>query len=152
MNLFARALGGWLSDRIGARRGIDGRATLLGLLLLCEGFALVAFSRAGVIPLAIAALIAVGLFVKMANGATYGVVPFVSRRALGSVAGIVGAGGNAGAVAMGFLFRTEGVAPEQAFLWLGAVVAFASMAAFVVSLLATDEERGTERPSAEPAA
>jgi NNP family nitrate/nitrite transporter-like MFS transporter len=119
---------------------------------LCEGFALVASSRASVLPLAIAALIAVGLFVKMANGAAYGVVPFVSRRALGSVAGIVGSGGNAGAVAMGFLFRAEGVAPEQAFLWLGAVVAFASMAAFVVSLLATDEERGTARPSAETAA
>src|SRR5262245_29655225 len=39
MNLFARALGGWLSDRVGAARGVTGRATLLGLLLLFEGFA-----------------------------------------------------------------------------------------------------------------
>jgi NNP family nitrate/nitrite transporter-like MFS transporter len=152
MNLFARALGGWLSDRIGARRGLEGRATLLGLLLLCEGFALVAFSQANVLTLSIAALITVGLFVKMANGATYGVVPFVSRRALGSVTGIVGAGGNAGAVAMGFLFRAEGVAPEHAFLWLGAVVAFTSMAAFAVSLLASDEERAALPANAELAA
>ena len=141
MNLFARALGGWLSDRVGARRGIAGRATLLGLLLLCEGFALVAFARAEALALSIAALITVGLFVKMSNGATYGVVPFVNRASLGSVTGIVGAGGNAGAVAAGFLFRLEGVSSEQAFLWLGAVVAFASIAAFVVSLLASDEER-----------
>jgi NNP family nitrate/nitrite transporter-like MFS transporter len=145
MNLFARALGGWLSDRVGARRGVAGRATLLGLLLLCEGFALVAFSRAGALALSIAALITVGLFVKMANGATYGVVPFVSRRALGSVTGIVGAGGNAGAVAAGFLFRLEGVAPQQAFLWLGAVVTFVSGFAFVVSLLADDQERAAVR-------
>ena len=42
---------------------------------------------------------------KMAEGATYAVVPFVNKKALGSVAGIVGAGGNAGAVAAGFLFK-----------------------------------------------
>ncbi len=89
----------------------------------------------------IVALITVGLFVRMANGATHGVVPFVNCASLGSVTGIVGAGGNAGAIAAGFLFRIEGVSPEQAFLWLGAVVAFASIAAFVVSLLASDEER-----------
>jgi MFS transporter, NNP family, nitrate/nitrite transporter len=149
MNLFARALGGWLSDRIGARRGLEGRATLLGLLLLCEGFALVVFSQASTLTLAVCALITVGLFVKMSNGATYGVVPFVSRSALGSVAGIVGAGGNAGAVAMGFLFRAEGVAPERAFLWLGLAVAFVSMAAFLVSLLASDEERASPAPAGE---
>jgi NNP family nitrate/nitrite transporter-like MFS transporter len=149
MNLFARALGGWLSDRVGAKRGLEGRATLLGLLLLGEGFALVAFSQAAALPLAIAALITTGLFIKMSNGATYGVVPFVSRRALGSVTGIVGAGGNAGAVAAGFLFRSESIAPEQAFLWLGAIVAFASMFAFVVSLLASDEERAAAPANAE---
>ena len=42
-----------------------------------------------------------GLFVKMSNGATYSVVPFVNKRALGAVAGIVGAGGNVGAVLAG---------------------------------------------------
>jgi MFS transporter, NNP family, nitrate/nitrite transporter len=39
-----------------------------------------------------------GLFIKMSNGATYVVVPFVNRKALGAVAGIVGAGGNVGCV------------------------------------------------------
>ena len=46
-----------------------------------------------------------GLFIKMSNGATYSIVPFVNKRALGAVAGIVGAGGNVGAVLAGFLFR-----------------------------------------------
>lgn len=139
MNLFARALGGWLSDRVGRLRGVAGRASLLSLLLLGEGFALLAFARADSLMLAIPALLGVGLFVKMSNGATYGVVPFVNRRALGAVTGIVGAGGNVGAVAAGFLFRAEGIAPEQAFLILGVVVALVSGAASIVSLLGGDE-------------
>lgn len=148
LNLFARALGGWLSDRIGLRRGVAGRATLLGLLLLGEGFALAAFSRAGTLACAIPALLAVGLFVKMANGATYGVVPFVSPEALGSVTGIVGAGGNAGAIAAGTIFALDGVAHEQAFLVLGAAVAFASGFAFATSLVLDDAGGASSKTAA----
>ena len=54
------------------------------------------FSQAGILPLAIALMLAFGLFVKMSNGATYAVVPFINRRSLGTVAGVVGAGGNVG--------------------------------------------------------
>jgi NNP family nitrate/nitrite transporter-like MFS transporter len=74
------------------------------------------------LALAMASMIVFGLFVHMAAGATYAVVPFVNRRALGSVAGIVGAGGNAGAVAAGFLFRTPTDWWPAALLILGAVV------------------------------
>ncbi|MBM4336128.1 MAG: MFS transporter [Deltaproteobacteria bacterium] len=146
MNLFARPLGGWLSDRVGSSRGVTGRATLLGLLLLFEGFALLAFSRANALWLAIPALLVVGLFVKMSNGATYGVVPFLNRRALGSVTGIVGAGGNAGAVAAGFLFRDESLATQDAFLVLGAIVTFVSAFAFLLSLWVEDRS-GVEAPA-----
>jgi nitrate/nitrite transporter NarK len=34
------------------------------------------------------------LFLKMSNGATYGIVPFVNTKNVGLVSGIVGAGGN----------------------------------------------------------
>jgi NNP family nitrate/nitrite transporter-like MFS transporter len=44
----------------------------------------------------------------MSCGATYALVPFIDRKALGGVAGIVGAGGNAGAVAAGFLLKGIG--------------------------------------------
>ncbi len=54
-------------------------------------------------------MITFALFVKMSNGATYAVVPFISRNALGSVSGIVGACGNAAAVAAGFLFKAQGL-------------------------------------------
>lgn len=68
----------------------------------------------------------------MSEGATYGVVPFINKKALGSVAGIVGAGGNAGAVAAGFLFRSESLTTQDGLLYLGLFVVIASaFAAFV---------------------
>ena len=63
------------------------------------------FSQATTLTLAIPLMITFAMFVKMSNGATYAVVPFINRRALGAVSGIVGAGGNAGAVAAGFLVQ-----------------------------------------------
>ena len=105
MNLFARALGGIVSDRCNRRWGLRGRGLLLGCTIGAEGLAMMLFSRMHVLPLAIATMMLAGLFVKMSNGANYSVVPFVNKRALGAVAGIVGAGGNAGAVLAGFLFR-----------------------------------------------
>ena len=41
------------------------------------------------------------------------------KKASGAVAGIVGAGGNAGAVAAGFLFRAENITIQQGLLFLG---------------------------------
>lgn len=103
--LFARALGGLLSDRVSRARGLDGRATVLFALILAEGFGLLVFSRMTTPVEALAAMLAFGLFTHMACGATYSLVPFVNRKALGGVAGIVGAGGNVGAVAAGFLVK-----------------------------------------------
>ena len=48
-----------------------------------------------------------GLSLKMANGATYSLVPFISPAAVGSVAGIVGAGGNIGAMLIAFMFKAK---------------------------------------------
>ena len=132
MNIFARTTGGIFSDRFGIRAGLRGRTLLLGGLLLLEGLALMAFSRMDVLILAIPMLIVFSIFVQMSEGATFGVVPFVNKKALGAVAGIVGAGGNAGAVAAGFLLRAEGVAVEDALLYFGViVVCIAPLALFV---------------------
>ena len=134
MNLFARALGGIVSDRCFARWGLRGRTLLLAVTIAMEGLALVAFSQARALPLAIGCMLVTGLFIKMSNGATYAVVPFVNLRALGAVAGIVGAGGNLGAVAAGFLFKTSSLSWPQALLILGVVVFASSSLALLVSL------------------
>lgn len=139
MNIFARTLGGVVGDKWGLKWGLRGRAWFLGLILFMEGLALMLFSQQAVLPLAIATLILFSLCVQMSEGATYSVVPFINKRALGAVAGIVGAGGNAGAVAAGFLFRAASLSWPQALLILGAVVTMTSFLAFAVRFSEADE-------------
>ena len=129
--LFARALGGNLSDRVAARWGLDGRSLLLFVLIAGEGIGLLWFAQSQGATLAIVAMIVFGLFTHMACGATYALVPFVDRNALGGVAGIIGAGGNVGAVAAGFLMK--GTASVQQCLYLlGVFVTVASVCAIAV--------------------
>jgi NNP family nitrate/nitrite transporter-like MFS transporter len=101
------------------------------MALFCEGLALMLFSQMSALVPAIATLIIFSLFVQMSEGATFSVVPFVNPKALGAVAGIVGAGGNAGAVAAGFLFK-GGVTWPTALLILGGLVTACSLAALAV--------------------
>ncbi len=107
MNIFARTLGGYISDKFVQKGGLKGRVRWLFIALFIEGIALLLFSRMEVLALAIPTMILFSLFVQMSEGATYSVVPFINKKALGAVAGIVGAGGNMGAVAAGFLLKWE---------------------------------------------
>jgi NNP family nitrate/nitrite transporter-like MFS transporter len=134
MNLFARSLGGILSDRIGDVQGIPGRLKVLGILLLAEGVALMAFAQMTEIVLAVSLLIVVSVFVQMASGATFAVVPFVNRDALGGVVGIVAAGGNVGAVAAGLLFRVDDLPWSDALAILGVFAIVAALPVFAMQL------------------
>jgi NNP family nitrate/nitrite transporter-like MFS transporter len=138
--IFARTLGGYAGDRVGERLGLRGRVATLAAVLAAEGVALVVFSRMTALPVAVVALIVFGLFTHMSAGATYAVSPFVRRDAVGAVTGIVGAGGNAGAVAAAFLFRSENFAMQTAFLVLGVAVVASSALVLLVRFAATDEE------------
>ena len=131
MNLFARSLGGIIGDRFGLRFGLRGRVSWLFAVLMCEGLALMLFSQMRDLAWAVPALLLAGLFVKMSNGATYAVTPFVNRQALGPVAGIVGAGGNVGAVLAGFLFGGQ-LAWPAALLILGSFVTATSFSVLAV--------------------
>ena len=103
------------------------------------------FSRMTVLPVAIGSMIVFSLFVQMSEGATYSVVPFINKKALGSVAGIVGAGGNMGAVGAGFLFRAEGITWPNALLILGVSVFFISFVALLRALQRGGREGGGRR-------
>ncbi|MBI3960202.1 MAG: MFS transporter [Chloroflexi bacterium] len=139
MNIFARTAGGFFSDKIVVRHGLAGRVYFLFGVLFLEGLALMLFSQMALLPIAIGSLVLFSLFVQMSEGATYAIVPFINKRALGSVSGIVGAGGNFGAVAFGFLFKAESLSWPTALLILGSIVALSSFLAFAVSFSPADE-------------
>jgi NNP family nitrate/nitrite transporter-like MFS transporter len=107
INIFARPMGGIVADKIGKIWGFDGKTMLLSILLLLEGIGLIWFAKSGNIGMAIFMMFFFGLSLKMANGATYSLVPFISPIAVGSVAGIVGAGGNIGAMLIAFMFKAK---------------------------------------------
>jgi NNP family nitrate/nitrite transporter-like MFS transporter len=71
----------------------------------------------------------------MSNGATFAVVPFVNPRAVGVVSGIVGAGGNVGAVLAGMLFTSEELSYRDSFFVIGMCVVGVSFVVFVLSYI-----------------
>ncbi|HXE54102.1 MAG TPA: MFS transporter, partial [Tepidisphaeraceae bacterium] len=139
MNLFARSLGGYVGDWFGQAAGLRGRVRWLFVVLLGEGVLMMLFSRMTSTPMAIASLMLLGLFVDMACGATFAVVPFINKKSLGSVSGIVGAGGNVGAVLAGFLFKGPTSQWSHGLLILGGFVGAASFLALGVRFSEPDE-------------
>ena len=131
MNIFARALGGIFGDKAGKKWGLKGRIMILGVFLLLEGLGIMLFSTMDVLTWAIVTMLVFALFLKMSNGATYSVVPFINQKAMGAVSGIVGAGGNVGAVLAGFLFTSENISYRESLFTIGiavTVVSFISLA------------------------
>jgi len=70
---------------------IDGEWTQIGHHDDC-------ISHSGTFGIAVIIVIIFSVFVQMAEGLHFGIVPYVSRPALGIVSGMVGAGGNLGSV------------------------------------------------------
>jgi len=140
MNIFARALGGMLSDKVNKKRGLNGRVLVLGTCILLEGIGILIFSNMEVLMFSVISMIGFALFVKMSNGATYAVVPFVNNNAVGSVAGVVGAGGNIGAVLMGFLFKSESLTYNDAFSIIGYCVLGIGALAFTIRFVAAAQQ------------
>jgi len=110
MNLFARSLGGITSDVLFAMIGFRGRIWAQFLALFFEALFLFAFGSVsnesgtgvdGSFPawaVALIVLICFSLFVQMAEGTSYGIVPFMNKEQLAVVSALVGAGGNLGSV------------------------------------------------------
>ncbi|WP_256010528.1 MFS transporter [Desertivirga xinjiangensis] len=140
MNIFARALGGYFSDKVGKIHGLKGKGLLLGAFLILEGVGIALFAQAGTLTAAIIAMLFFALFLKMANGGTYSIVPFINKKAIGSVSGIVGAGGNIGAMLAGFLFKAKSITYADAFLYLGIAVAIIGILIAVIPFETRSEE------------
>lgn len=122
MNLFARAFGGIVADKIGKAYGMKGKGFLLASMLLLEGIGLTFFAGATSVTAAIIYMLSFAMFLKMANGATYAIVPFVNKKNVGLVSGIVGAGGNVGGMLFGFLFKSSTITYGEAFTYISYTV------------------------------
>ncbi|WP_245935571.1 MFS transporter [Sediminitomix flava] len=144
MNLFARSMGGWLGDRFSVKGGLKGRVKWLAIVMAVEGLALILFSRMDVLPFAIITMITFSLFVQMAEGATYSVVPFINKKALGAVAGIVGAGGNVGAVCYAQFLLRSGSSLQDCFLYFGLIVIAIGFLGLTIKFSQEDEDAAVE--------
>lgn len=133
VNLFARPMGGLVSDRFGNRRFV----MLSYMLGIAIGFALMGMLNSNW-PLIIAVAITIGcsFFVQGAEGATFGIIPSIKRRLTGQISGMAGAYGNVGAVFYLFLFMY--VTPSQFFF----VIAGGAFLSWVVCVAWLKEPEG----------
>ncbi len=115
VNLFARPMGGLVSDRFGNRRFV----MLAYMFGIGVGFVLMGLLNSNwPLIIAIAFTIMCSFFVQGAEGATFGIIPSIKRRVTGQISGMAGAYGNVGAVFYLFIFMF--VTPQQFFFIIAA--------------------------------
>ncbi|MCP3988151.1 MAG: MFS transporter, partial [Actinomycetia bacterium] len=152
VNLVARPLGGYLSDRLPSRK----RTMLIYIMGIVVGFFLMAFiakwttgvdedGLRNVIPmfsgltwLVIAVLLTVfaSIFVQGAEGATFAIIPMVNRRMTGQIAGMAGAYGNVGAVIYLVIFS---LVDARTFFF---ILAAGALVSFIITFLLLEEPKG----------
>jgi len=133
VNLFARPLGGFLSDRMKSRKLI----MLIYMFGIAAGFfGMALINSAWPVVLATALTIACSMFVQGAEGATFAIIPMIKRRITGQISGMAGAYGNVGAVF--YLTVLTFVEPNQFFYIISAGAFFS----FVFCLIYLREPHG----------
>lgn len=152
VNLIARPLGGYLSDRLTNRR-----RTMLGYCLgIVVGFLLMAFIAKwtpgvdedglknlaptfdGVWWLVVAVMITIfaSVFVQGAEGGTFAIIPMVNKRMTGQVAGMAGAYGNVGAVVYLVIFS---LVDARTFFF---ILSGGALVSFLLTLFLLEEPKG----------
>lgn len=95
-NFFARAMGGYISDRSSSRK----RTHVYYVFGIASMYMVMSFiDSSWSLTAAIIAVFACGMCVMGTEGTTYAIVPLIKRRITGNIAGYVGAYGTIGAVA-----------------------------------------------------
>ncbi|MDO9212651.1 MAG: NarK family nitrate/nitrite MFS transporter [Methylococcales bacterium] len=94
INLVARPMGGWLSDKFGRKLSLS--VFVLGLAAGYFGMSQITSEWS--IAIAVLLTMSCSFFVSAGCGAVYAIVPLIKRRMTGQIAGMVGAYGNVGGV------------------------------------------------------
>jgi NNP family nitrate/nitrite transporter-like MFS transporter len=123
-NLFARALGGIASDMAAKRWGMRGRLWVLWIVQSLGGVcSILMYTARDSLGLTMTVVAFWSIFVPMACGASFGVAPFISRRGLGVVTGLIGSGGNAGsAITQAAFFTATTMTIAEGFQWMGVMI------------------------------
>jgi len=136
MNLFARSLGGIASDWANTRWQMQGRLWVHFISLFGEGVCLFCFGlcdkNSGGWPVALIVLIIFAIFVNMAEGTSYGIVPYMIPEELAIVSAVVGAGGTLGAVIATWSFYKSVESNLTSFKLHSAYIIFWSLTCFLM--------------------
>jgi NNP family nitrate/nitrite transporter-like MFS transporter len=88
--------------------------------------------NSGTAPVVVTLLFLFSVCVPAAEGLSFGIVPYISRPALGVVSGMVGAGGNGGAVAMlNLFFKGHPMRKDRAILNMGLTIVILTCATVI---------------------
>ncbi len=150
INLVARPLGGYISDRLTNRK----RTMLIYMVGIVIGFVLMAFigkwgpvvdgdrtilptfGGVGWLVMAVVFTVFASVFVQGAEGATFAVIPMINKRLTGQIAGMAGAYGNVGAVIYLVVFS---LVDAKTFFF---ILAGGAAVSFVVTLFMLEEPKG----------
>ncbi|ETI35412.1 hypothetical protein F441_18121 [Phytophthora nicotianae CJ01A1] len=105
MCIFARAIGGYISDVCNRNWDMKGRISAQFACLTGQAIFLYVYSHIRLVEWSVPCLIAFGFFAEASAGTTYGIVPYICPDYIGVASGIVGAGGNMGGLMWGLLFK-----------------------------------------------
>jgi NNP family nitrate/nitrite transporter-like MFS transporter len=151
VNLGARPLGGYLSDKMTNRK----RTMLIYMIGIAFGFVLMGFigkwnglldsdGLREVVPtfdglwwlvVAVGFTVIASMFVQGAEGATFAVIPMINKRMTGQIAGMAGAYGNVGAVIYLVLFS---LVDAKTFFY---ILAGGAIISFIVTLFMLEEPK-----------
>lgn len=121
INIVSRPTGGVVSDIVAKYFGMRGRIIWLWFTLTLGGAFCIGTAEAnGSFKTTMIVIIFFSFFIQAACGSVYGIVPFISRRSLGLICGLVGAGGNfGGALTQAAFFTGGSIKTYESYKYMG---------------------------------